>query len=62
MRNSIRPNNVFEAQRNVPTLVSYTLPADQSALVTKIVPPFITANSLYSDEDTRAAKKLLGML
>ncbi len=26
MRNSIRPNNVFEAQRNVPTLVSYTCP------------------------------------
>jgi putative nucleotidyltransferase with HDIG domain len=57
MRNSIRPNNVFEAQRNVPTLVSFSLPADQSAIVTKIVPPFIAANSLYSEEDTRVAKK-----
>jgi putative nucleotidyltransferase with HDIG domain len=58
MRNSIRPNNVFDIQRNVPTLVSYSLPADQSAIVTKMVPPFITANSLYSDEDTRAAKNI----
>jgi len=57
MRNTIRENEVDDAQRRIPTLISFSLSEDQAAIVTAIVTPFVTANSLFSEDQTAAAKK-----
>jgi putative nucleotidyltransferase with HDIG domain len=57
MRNSIRENGISEARRNIPTLVSLSLPQEQATIVIDLVSPFIKANSLYSAEQTEAARQ-----
>lgn len=57
MRNTIKDNEVGDAQRRIPTLISFSLSEDQAAIVTAIVTPFVTANSLYSEDLTEAARK-----
>ena len=57
MRNTIREGQVQDAQRRVPTLVSFTLTQDQALTVTSLVTPFIVANSLYSQDQTNAARQ-----
>lgn len=57
MRNTIREGLINEARRSIPTLISFTLPQDQALMVTSLVNPFVVANSLYSEEQTDAARK-----
>jgi len=57
MRNTIREGQVKDAQRSIPTLISFTFPQDQALTVTKLITPFIIPNSLYSEEETLAAKE-----
>ena len=57
MRNTIREDNLIDARRSLPTLVSFSLPQDQAALVVDLVSPFVVANSLYSAEKTEAARQ-----
>lgn len=57
MRNTIQEGLVLSAQRNLPTLISLTLPQDQAQLVTSLVTPFIIPNSLYSEELTQNARE-----
>ncbi len=52
MRNSIRENNLQEAKRNIPTLISFSLPQDQASLVAELVSQYVVANSLQSEEQT----------
>jgi cyclic-di-AMP phosphodiesterase PgpH len=54
MRNTIRDNNLVDARRNIPTLVSFSLPQEQALIVIDLVSPFVRANSLYSLEQTEA--------
>lgn len=56
MRNSIRDDQIDAARRSVPTLISYALPEDLALVITDLVSPFLTANSLYSEEQTQAAR------
>jgi putative nucleotidyltransferase with HDIG domain len=56
MRNTIREDAVDQAQRSVPTLVSFTMPQDQASIVVDLVNPFIVANSLYSPDQTNTAR------
>jgi membrane-associated HD superfamily phosphohydrolase len=56
MRNTIREGSVREAQRSIPTLISFTLPQDQALTVTSLVTPFVVPNSLYSEDLTFAAR------
>ncbi len=56
MRNTIREGSVREAQRSIPTLISFTLPQDQALTVTSLVSPFVVPNSLYSEDLTFAAR------
>lgn len=57
MRRTIRTDGVAEARRSIPTLINFSLPEDQAAIVTDIVTPFVTANSLYSQELTDSARQ-----
>lgn len=56
MRNTIRQGQVSESQRSIPTLISFSLPQDLASIVTEVVTPFVTANSLYSEELTAIAR------
>ncbi|MBA4398829.1 MAG: hypothetical protein C0396_03025 [Anaerolinea sp.] len=57
MRRTIRTDGVAEARRSIPTLINFSLPEDQAAIVTEIVEPFVKANSLYSQELTDKARQ-----
>ena len=56
MRNAIREDRVSEAKRNVASLISFSLPDDQSKIVNELVQAFVVPNNLYSEELTTAAK------
>lgn len=56
MRSTIRDDQVEEARRRIPTLISFTLSEDQAAIVTALITPYLTANSLYSEDLTNAAR------
>jgi putative nucleotidyltransferase with HDIG domain len=56
MRSTIREGQVRDFQRSIPTLISFTLPQDQALTVSNLVTPFVVANSLYSEEQTSAAR------
>lgn len=57
MRSSIREDRVEDARRQIPTLISFSLPEDQALVVEQIVTPFVVPNSLLSSEMTAAAKQ-----
>jgi cyclic-di-AMP phosphodiesterase PgpH len=57
MRNTIREGQVKDAQRSIPTLISFTLPQEQALTVASLVTPFVVPNSLYSAESTATARK-----
>jgi len=56
MRNTIREDQIENARRSVPNLVSLALPEDQAAIVAELVSAFIVPNSFYSEGLTEAAR------
>ncbi len=56
LRGVIRDSDVETVRRSVPSLVSFSLSESQAALVSELVKPFVTANSLHSPELTEAAR------
>ena len=57
MRNTIREDQIENARRSVPNLVSLALPEDQAAIVAELVSAFIIPNSFYSESLTEAARQ-----
>jgi cyclic-di-AMP phosphodiesterase PgpH len=57
MRNTIREDNLREARRNIPTLISFALPQEQASFVLEIVTQFVVPNSLRSEDQTNAARE-----
>ncbi len=57
MRNTLREGQIYDAQRSIPTLISFTLTQDQALSVASLVTPFVIPNSLYSENLTAAARK-----
>jgi cyclic-di-AMP phosphodiesterase PgpH len=57
MRNTIREGQIDDARRSVATLVSFALSQDLASSVTNLVGPFVVPNSLYSADQTAAARK-----
>ena len=57
MKNTIREYQIEDNQKNVPFLISYTLPEEFISIVEELVNPFIVANSLYSEENTELARQ-----
>ena len=56
MRETIRDDQLRDAQRRVPTLISFSLPDDEAGIITKLITPFVIPNSLFSQEQTKTAK------
>jgi|YNPMSStandDraft_2_1061718.scaffolds.fasta_scaffold01582_5 hypothetical protein len=56
MRRTIREDQLEDARRSIPTLISFSLPEDQAAIVAELVTPFVVPNSLYSPELTERAR------
>ncbi len=56
MRITIREDNLEATRRNIASLVDISFSSDQVQLISEIVSPLITANSLYSAELTAQAK------
>ena len=57
MKNTIRDYQVEDNRKNIPFLISYTLPEEFIPIVEELVSPFIVENSLYSAENTELAKE-----
>lgn len=56
MRSTIREDRIEEIRRTIPTLISFSLTEDLAVLVNQLTAPFVTANSLYSAEQTNQAR------
>ncbi|HEY9077162.1 MAG TPA: HDIG domain-containing metalloprotein [Anaerolineaceae bacterium] len=56
MRNSIREDSLKDYQNRIVTLISFSIPQEQSSIITIIVSQFIVPNSLFSLEQTLEAK------
>ncbi len=56
MRTTIRDDQVEDARRGVPALISLSLPEDQANIVAALVTGFVTPNSLYDAAQTEAAR------
>jgi putative nucleotidyltransferase with HDIG domain len=56
MRNTIRDDRLDDTLRSIPSLISFSLTQDQATLVTGLVSAFIVPNSLYSAQQTEAAR------
>ncbi len=57
MRRTIREDQLEDARRSIPTLISFSLPEDQARIVSALVSPFVISNSLYSPELTESARE-----
>ena len=57
MRNTIRESDIFAAQRDIPSLIDFAFPEDQANIVVDLVEPFIVPNSIFSEEQTTAARQ-----
>jgi putative nucleotidyltransferase with HDIG domain len=57
MRSMIRENRLEEARRNVPALVSLSLPEESAAIVAELVNAFVVPNSFYDPTQTGAARQ-----
>lgn len=56
MRNTLRESDIYAAKANIASLIDFSFPQDQAAVVVELVEPFIVPNSLYSEEQTQEAK------
>ncbi len=57
MRDMIREGQLADAQRRIPTLISFSLPQDLSESLAHLVTPFVIPNSLFSPEMTAVARQ-----
>lgn len=57
MRRTIREDQLQDALKSIPTLISFSLPEDQAAVVGEIASQFVVPNSLFSEELTEQARQ-----
>jgi hypothetical protein len=57
MSSAIRPENLIEAQSQVPALVTLSLPEEQAAIVAELAAAYVAPNSEYSESLTQAARQ-----
>lgn len=57
MRKTIRDYQVEDMRNSIPTLINFSFPEDQSKVIVALVSPFISANSLYSEDQTSQARQ-----
>ena len=56
LRESIRNNQLGTIRNNLPASIDFSFPSDQTKLIISIVSPFIVPTSLFSEEQTQAAR------
>ncbi len=56
MRNTIRAVDLEDARQQLPSLVSLSLAEDQVNLVVEVASSFVAPNSVFSEEETQAAR------
>jgi len=56
MRNTTREDQLEEVKRNIPSMISFSLPSDQATIISTIVSQFVVPNSLFSQEQTDIAR------
>jgi membrane-associated HD superfamily phosphohydrolase len=57
MRSTTREDQLDDARRRIPTLVSLSLPEEQADIVVQLAGAFVTPNSFYSETLTEAARQ-----
>lgn len=57
MRKTIRDYQVEDMRNSIPTLINFSFPEDQAEIIVALVNPFISANSLYSEDQTTLARQ-----
>jgi putative nucleotidyltransferase with HDIG domain len=57
MRNAIREDQLDDARRHIPNLVSLSLPEEQADIVVQLAGAFVTPNSFYSEALTESARQ-----
>jgi putative nucleotidyltransferase with HDIG domain len=57
MRNNIRDYQINDSRSNIPNLIGLSFTSVESKLIEELISPYIIANSLYSEEETNAAKQ-----
>ena len=57
MRTTIREDQLNEARHNVPALISFSLSQNEAQIVEDLTTPFVTANSLYSEDQTESLRQ-----
>ena len=57
MRRRIRDQDMESVTSSIPSLVSLSLDEAQASIVSELVEAFVTPNSMYSQEETEAAKQ-----
>jgi cyclic-di-AMP phosphodiesterase PgpH len=57
MRSTVRDNQLSEVRRSIPSMISFSLPSDQAALVADLITSYVVPNSLLSPEQTDAQRQ-----
>ena len=57
MRGEIREDRLEDATRGIRTLISFGIPEEQAQLVEELVAGFVTANALFNQAETEAARE-----
>lgn len=57
MRSAVRENNQETTLANLPSMVSFSMTEEQTALIVELVTPFIVPNSFFSEEMTQTARE-----
>ena len=57
LRESIRNNQLGTVRSNLPATIDFAFKNDQTKLIVSIISPFIVPTSLYSEEQTEAARE-----
>jgi putative nucleotidyltransferase with HDIG domain len=57
MRSNIKDYQVQEIKNGIPGLIDYSIPSPQIDMITTLTSPFVTANALYSEDETAQAKQ-----
>lgn len=57
MRDTIRNDNLAQIRSNLPAIIDFSFPSDQSQVIIALVSPLIVPNSLFSEEQTNLARE-----
>lgn len=55
MRNTLRTSDIEREKSKIPSLIDFSMPEDDAAIVVELVKPFIVPNSIFSEELTDKA-------